>query len=531
NALFCQTVGYDLAEIQGRHHSMFAEPAVVDTPDYASFWRRLDSGEFDSGEYRRLGKGGREVWLQASYTPVLGAGGKVVKVIKLALDITKAKSYVDGATYDANHVKADLDDLTYDPTLPHRLIIAVGGKQSGGSTQVRSSANLSFDFIPATGKAPAGTDPQRMIVDMASCNQCHTRLDMHANFFPPIHDPKLCVVCHTEQQKYGSADSNPVTGNTLVPAGTYAAYGATLRVMGRALPNFPNMIHHIHQGEGLYYQGYNQFGVQYNEVAYPQDQRNCVKCHNGQTGGTAVATPQGDNWKNVPSRLACGACHDGINFATGGGMNKAGTFAGHIGGAKADDSLCTVCHDATSIEKVYHLAILPPNPINAFSFPTAATCAYPACSSNTNASSIASVQSNLPAGASKVTWLINSVSVSAGVPSMKFKFQKDGQDVVFNNPATKSELMDNFVGGPSIYWAFGAPQDGITKPADWNGTVSIYLKRAWNGTAVAIDGVSKANTFAGPDASGWYTITLTGSKIPLSATMVTGGIGYSYGLG
>jgi len=91
NALFCQTVGYDLAEIQGQHHSLFAEPAVVDTPDYASFWRRLDSGEFDSGEYRRLGKGGREVWLQASYTPVLGAGGKVVKIVKLALNITQAR--------------------------------------------------------------------------------------------------------------------------------------------------------------------------------------------------------------------------------------------------------------------------------------------------------------------------------------------------------------------------------------------------------------------------------------------------------
>ena len=91
NALFCATMGYDLAEIQGRHHSLFAEPAVVDTPDYARFWRSLDSGEFDSGEYKRLGKGGQEVWLQASYTPVLGAGGKVVKVVKLALDITKAK--------------------------------------------------------------------------------------------------------------------------------------------------------------------------------------------------------------------------------------------------------------------------------------------------------------------------------------------------------------------------------------------------------------------------------------------------------
>jgi methyl-accepting chemotaxis protein len=91
NALFCATVGYDLAEIQGQHHSLFAESGAAQTQDYKDFWARLDSGQFDSGEYRRLGKGGRELWLQASYTPVLGAGGKVVKVVKLALDITQAR--------------------------------------------------------------------------------------------------------------------------------------------------------------------------------------------------------------------------------------------------------------------------------------------------------------------------------------------------------------------------------------------------------------------------------------------------------
>jgi methyl-accepting chemotaxis protein len=91
NPLFCQTMGYALAEIQGRHHSLFADPADVETQAYRDFWARLGAGDFDSGEYRRLGKGGREVWLQASYTPVLGAGGKVVKVVKLALDITQAK--------------------------------------------------------------------------------------------------------------------------------------------------------------------------------------------------------------------------------------------------------------------------------------------------------------------------------------------------------------------------------------------------------------------------------------------------------
>jgi len=91
NSLFCKTMGYDVAELRGRHHSLFAVADEANTAAYKNFWARLDSGVFDSGEYKRIAKGGREVWLQASYTPVLGPGGKVLKIIKLALDITEAK--------------------------------------------------------------------------------------------------------------------------------------------------------------------------------------------------------------------------------------------------------------------------------------------------------------------------------------------------------------------------------------------------------------------------------------------------------
>ncbi|ATC32150.1 PAS domain S-box protein [Caulobacter vibrioides] len=92
NPLFCQIMGYDWAEIQGGHHRIFTPPDEVGSQAYRDFWSRLDSGQFDSGEYKRIAKNGREVWLRASYTPVLGAGGKVVKVVKLALDVTEAKA-------------------------------------------------------------------------------------------------------------------------------------------------------------------------------------------------------------------------------------------------------------------------------------------------------------------------------------------------------------------------------------------------------------------------------------------------------
>jgi methyl-accepting chemotaxis protein len=91
NENFCAAMGYGLSEIKGQHHSMFVEPSAVRSPDYKDFWARLDRGEFDAREYRRLAKGGREVWIQASYNPVRNASGKVFKIIKVATDITADK--------------------------------------------------------------------------------------------------------------------------------------------------------------------------------------------------------------------------------------------------------------------------------------------------------------------------------------------------------------------------------------------------------------------------------------------------------
>jgi len=91
NANFCQALGYQLSEIKGRHHSLFVDPDEVATPAYAEFWAKLGRGEFDSREYRRLGKGGREVWIQASYNPVRDRNGRVMKVVKVASDITAEK--------------------------------------------------------------------------------------------------------------------------------------------------------------------------------------------------------------------------------------------------------------------------------------------------------------------------------------------------------------------------------------------------------------------------------------------------------
>ena len=90
NESFCKVIGYTPSEIIGRHHSMFVETDYAKTPEYEAFWLKLARGEFEQQEYRRIAKGGRQVWIQASYNPVLNRRGKVVRVVKVATDTTAA---------------------------------------------------------------------------------------------------------------------------------------------------------------------------------------------------------------------------------------------------------------------------------------------------------------------------------------------------------------------------------------------------------------------------------------------------------
>ncbi|HQT61349.1 MULTISPECIES: PAS domain-containing methyl-accepting chemotaxis protein [unclassified Acidiphilium] len=88
NANFLDTMGYARDEVIGHRHAMFATQAYAASPAYAAFWERLRKGEFFSAEFERIGKGGRPVWLQATYNPVYNADGKVTQVVKFAVDLT-----------------------------------------------------------------------------------------------------------------------------------------------------------------------------------------------------------------------------------------------------------------------------------------------------------------------------------------------------------------------------------------------------------------------------------------------------------
>jgi OmcA/MtrC family decaheme c-type cytochrome len=474
-------------------------------------------------------------------------------------DVTQIKSQVDAMAVNAPNNKADLGDLTYDANLVHRLTIQLAGSAPGTGTntptgvpfntvpavQLEQPFDAIYDFIPSSGQAVA--DSGRDIVATAKCAECHRQLggipgDSPESSGAGFHggarnETRYCVACHTDQRKYGRTEAG-------IDASTLRFTTTTERVDDRAIGNLPNHIHHIHMGAHLAKKNYNYAGVLYNEVLFPQDLRNCTKCHDGSDTSTAK-TRQGDNWKNVPNRLACGGCHDGINFATGMGVTIAdaakgltsttsfGGFA-HGGRSQTDDSLCTTCHTAGNIDLV-HLPVTPPNPQNSLDVPLVQ--GENTGNSNTNAAWIASNTSRLPAGAIKVSYDIKSVSRDVNKrPLIVFRILQNGARQDFNtfvpdpaNPIAaqaSQEMLPNFMGSPSVQFVFAVPQDGIAAPADFNASASGYLRSIWNGAASG----SGAGTLTGPDPDGYYTVTLTGVVVPDNAVMLTGGVGYSYNL-
>jgi len=101
NDNFLNALGYSLDEIKGRHHSLFVDEAYKQSPAYKEFWAKLNRGEYDAAEYKRIGKGGREVWIQASCNPILDLNGKPFKVVKYATDVTRQKMALNAMIADA----------------------------------------------------------------------------------------------------------------------------------------------------------------------------------------------------------------------------------------------------------------------------------------------------------------------------------------------------------------------------------------------------------------------------------------------
>ena len=214
---------------------------------------------------------------------------------------------VDGGCVD---IQGNVIDLSYQPSLTHRLVI----QTRGNLPMVNGIHTFRPDGNPIT--------TSKEIVNISKCNECHNELEAHDARI----EAKYCVTCHNP----GSIDAQST--NTV---------------------DFKVMIHRIHQsvdlpsvvGGGTYsIYGYNPATFQgdreydFSNIVFPQDTRNCTKCHDG----TDPTTPQGDAWQ-IPSIMACGSCHDDVNFSDG---------TNHDGGTQTD-ATCLTCHrtDGTGLAK------------------------------------------------------------------------------------------------------------------------------------------------------------------------------------
>ncbi|MBJ6752614.1 OmcA/MtrC family decaheme c-type cytochrome [Geomonas anaerohicana] len=390
----------------------------------------------------------------------------------------------------------NVSSVPYDGTLVHRIGISVRsvavpgvvGKTPGAyagpinpqtnavtaNFAVRGVANLIYDFTPATGAMLTNNGAQafaRDIVTADACNQCHDKLGFSGGHFASRPDTKLCVMCHTPQNIIGTDQTTN--------------------------GDFTSFIHKIHMGEELA-PAETILGVSTAEVTYPQDIRNCAMCHKG---------VDGNNWKTKPTRKACGSCHSATDFAT------------HKGGQPTDTS-CAACHTGgiADVEvSVAHLPVQDPDP---------AAPEFGGSNTHTYAGYLPAAGVAVP-GAPVITWDVKSVSRDGNKnPVIVFRFKKDGVPVVFNTyqAGVVTELMTGYTGSPSAYFAFGVTQDNITAPADYNAAASAYIKNVWNGTT---PGTTATLSAIGTD--GYYTLTIKNVIVPDGATMLTGGIGYTYG--
>ena len=401
------------------------------------------------------------------------------------------------------------------------------------NTATFKAIDKEYAFVPS-GK---GTPERREIVATATCNNCHRGFQPEGTVSGAFHgagrvEAPYCNMCHNDRK---NADGT-----------------------AKEAPNSGVFIHRLHNSHHI-----DPLNLFYNiKFAFPQDVRNCKSCHAGSL--------QTDQWKTHPSRLACTSCHDYVDVKTATlakcakpravDANGVNVPCQHTGGVQPD-SACATCHTPDSIAG-FHKPVAPPDPNNAYTKPVGGN-------NNTNAAYLASA-AYVPATADVISYHLMEVTTwldgAIRRPQMTFKFKKNGTDVVFATfGAGVTELIPNFVGSPSAYFVYAVPQDGISMPADFNASASVYIRSAWNGTTTDIkagtvtlgtqgttactvqapctcgDGLNPVGTpvavckvplgsMALDVATGHYTIKLNTALVPANATMLTGGLGYSYSL-
>ncbi len=257
------------------------------------------------------------------------------------------------------------------------------------------------------GTVPTAAYPKKVTVSTTACNACHDQLAIHGG---SRREYTHCQACH-----------NP-----------------RLEALGWDNSDLMNMVHkiHNHQMEGA--QNLGELG-DFSEVTYPQDIRNCTRCHQGTAADNTY-----DNWKNRPTKEACGSCHIDVYFGPAGTL-PAGKVQ-HPLVQNPSNASCVTCHPATGA----------PSSGDGLSI----TDAHATENSTPNNPQLPGTLANFEYGLDEVT--VN----ASNVATIKFWIKKDGAYV--NLGTSTIGRPDGFTGGPSFLFAYALPQDGISAPADYN---------------------------------------------------------------
>jgi OmcA/MtrC family decaheme c-type cytochrome len=223
------------------------------------------------------------------------------------LDTGGTYALVDAASGTYNYTFGTKAPVTFDATATHSIGVQASRNLAAYGYPTAFTANTVFNFVPNGSKVTVTRD----VVNETACNSCHNPLNAHGSPGPRT-EVAYCVMCHTPQSV------NPDTLNTV---------------------DFKVFIHKLHMGSSLpsvvadgdYFIEHRGAKSDFSAVVFPQDIRNCTKCH-------AAGPAQANNWSTKPSRAACGSCHDNVNFATG--LN-------HVNLIQTDDTQCANCHAST----------------------------------------------------------------------------------------------------------------------------------------------------------------------------------------
>jgi len=152
NANFLNAVGYALGEIVGRHHKIFVSPEESSSAAYGRFWDALNRGEFQAGEYLRIGKGGKEVWLQATYNPIADASGQLIRVVKFCTDITKSVQERNRKAAIFKTLDADLNQINDAVTQTSSQVEHAASTSDQTSANVQAVATAAEELVASVGE-------------------------------------------------------------------------------------------------------------------------------------------------------------------------------------------------------------------------------------------------------------------------------------------------------------------------------------------------------------------------------------------